>query len=302
MKRRHFIALSTAAASVSRSAAQPADTSLLSFGLTTDVQYADAAPQGERHYRESIPKLKAAVADLAKEKLPFTLHLGDAIDRDFSSFATILPLFEPLGHPVRHLLGNHDFTVAESDKGRVTTTLGMPSDYYAFRSSGVKFVMLDTNEVSTYKHPEGSAADREAESEMKRLAAAGAKNAKAWNGGVSQKQLEWLDNELTVADAAQEPVIVCGHHPLLSEEGHQAWNNREILATISRHSSARAYLCGHNHAGGQVVSNEVPFITFKSILHEPAVTAYAVIHLFKDKLRITGRGREASREIKLRPM
>jgi len=50
---------------------------------------------------------------------------------------------------------------------------------------------------------------------MKRLAAAGAKNAKAWNGGVSQKLLAWLENELTSAYAAQEPVIVCGHHPLL---------------------------------------------------------------------------------------
>lgn len=89
MNRRHFIALSTAAASVSSSAAQATDTPLLSFGLITDVQYANTDSEGERHYQESIPKLKAAVADLVQEKLPFTLHLGDAIDRDFSSFATI---------------------------------------------------------------------------------------------------------------------------------------------------------------------------------------------------------------------
>lgn len=300
MNRRHFLALSAAAASVSRVAAETAEAPLVSFGLTTDVQYADAEPEGERHYRQSIPKLKAAVTDLASQKLPFTLHLGDAIDRDFASFATIMPLFTPLGHPVRHLLGNHDYTVAETDKSKVVSTLGMPSDYYAFRCPGVKFLMLDTNDVSTYKHPDGSAKDLEAESAMKTLAAGGSNNAKPWNGGISATQLAWLDKELTESDAVRESVMVCGHHPLLSEEGLQAWNNREILAVIDRHPSARAYLCGHNHAGGEVIANGVPFITFKSILHEPEVTAYAVIRLFKDRLLIEGRGREKSREIKLR--
>jgi 3',5'-cyclic AMP phosphodiesterase CpdA len=300
MNRRKFLMLSAAAASVAKAEVGAADAPLVTFGLLTDVQFADAEPEGERHYRESIPKLKAAVADLAKAELPFSLHLGDAIDRDFSSFATILPLFSPLGHPVRHLLGNHDYTVAEAEKGRVAATLGMPADYYAFRSSGVKFVMLDTNDVSTYKNPEGSAADLEAESTLKKLAATGAKNAKPWNGGISAAQMAWLEKELTASGAAKEPVIVCGHHPLLAEEGLQAWNNREILALIDRHPCARAYLCGHNHAGDEVVSKGVPYITFKSILHEPGVTSYAVVRLFRDRLVIDGRGREKSREIQLR--
>lgn len=303
MDRRRFIALSTAAASATRTRAQSVvvpGKPLLTFGLITDVQYADTAPEGERHYRESIPKLKAAAADLAQQNLPFTLHLGDAIDRDFKSFSEILPHFESLGHPVRHLLGNHDFSVRDEQKAKVAATLGIPADHYAFTASGVRFVMLDTNEISTYKYPAGSPEALAAEAEMRKMAGDGSNNAKPWNGGVSPKQLAWLETQLTAADAAKEPVIVCGHHPLLSEEGHQAWNNREILAVIDRHPSARAYFCGHHHAGGQVIEKGVPYITFKSILHEPAVTAYAVIRLFRDKLIIDGRGRETSREIPLR--
>jgi hypothetical protein len=300
MNRRHFIALSTAAASLSRVDAAPADEALVSFGLTTDVQYADAEPQGERHYRESIPKLNAAVADLAKEKLPFTLHLGDVIDRDSASFSKVLPLFEPLGHPVRHLLGNHDYTIAESEKAKVSGILGMDADYYEFSHSGVRFIMLDTNDLSTYKHTAGSAEDMAGEKFMKELSAGGAKNAKAWNGGLSPKQLAWLEERLDKAGKAGESVILCGHHPLLSEGGHQAWNNREILATIERYPCVRAYLCGHNHAGDEVISKGVPFITFKSILHEPGVTAYAVVRLFKDRLVIEGRGREKSRTLELK--
>ena len=49
-----------------------------------------------------------------------------------------------------------------------------------------------------------------------------------------------------------------------------------------------------------MVSKGVPYITFKSILHEPGVTSYAVVRLFRDRLVIDGRGREKSREIPLR--
>ena len=300
MNRRRFIALSSAAASVTSVRAEDTAGPLLSFGLTTDVQYADVDPNGERHYRESIPKLKAAVADLAKEPLPFTLHLGDVIDRDVSSFENVLPLFAGLGHPVRHLLGNHDYEVADGRKAGVAETLGMPHDYYAFRSSGVRFVMLDTNDVSTYKHPQGSPEDLAAEALMKQLAREKSNNAKTWNGGVSGGQLEWLGKELGEADGAGEPVIVCGHHPLLPAEGHQAWNSGGILEVIGRHRCVRAYFCGHNHAGAEVLQDGVPYITFKSILHEPGVTAYAVVRLFKDRLEIEGRGREKSRVIPLR--
>ena len=288
------------AASGVESGTNAAEKPLVSFGLLTDVQYADADPEGERHYRASIPKLKAAVADLAKQDLPFSLHLGDFIDRDFASFAAVLPLLKPLGHPVHHLLGNHDYTVADPMKGSVPSTLGMPGDYYVFRNSGVRFAMLDTNDISTYKHTEGSEADRAAEAELAKLRTSKAANAKPWNGMVSAKQLEWLEQELSKADAADEPMIVCGHHPLLPADGHGVWNSGELPPLFRRHRSMRAYLCGHNHAGGEVVVEGLPFITLKSILHQPDVTAYSVIRLYKDRLVIEGRGREKSRTIPLR--
>lgn len=263
----------------------------------TDVQYADVEPQGERHYRESIPKLKAAVADLAGQKLPLSLHLGDVIDRDFSSFEAIMPLFTPLGHPVKHLLGNHDFSVKDEMKSRVTSTLGMPQDYYAFRHSGVCFIMMDTNDVSSYKYPQGSKEDLAAKTEAAKLTAAKSANAQPWNGAVSPAQLDWLEKQLAAADQAKEPAIICGHHPLLPVGGNSVSKNADLSEILTRHPSVRAYFCGHVHAGAEVVVKGVPFITFKSILHQPDVTAYSVVRLFKDRLVIEGRGRENSREI-----
>jgi manganese-dependent ADP-ribose/CDP-alcohol diphosphatase len=300
MKRRNFIGLSAAASlAAARGAGEP-EQPILTFGLITDVQYADADPEGERHYRASTGKLKTAVEWLAARKLPFTLHLGDFIDRDFTAFAAVLPLLGGLGHPVYHLLGNHDYTVADGEKGRVASTLGMPRDYYQFEVAGVRFVMLDTNDLSTYKYPEGSPRDLESEALLKKLVEEKINNAKPWNGGVSATQLEWLERELTAADAAGARVILCGHHPLLPGDGLQAWNCDGVLAVIDRHSCVVAYFNGHFHDGAEVMRKGVPYITFKSVLHEPDVNAFSAIRLFADRLEIIGNGREKSRVIPLR--
>ena len=299
MLRRRFLALSAAATAPRMSAAAEHEREILRFGLLTDVQYADADPKGERHYRESIPKLKEAVADLAKEKLPFTLHLGDTIDRDFASFDGIVPLFEGLGHPLRNILGNHDFEIADEHKPEVVKRLGMPSDHYSFTHGKVRFVMLDTNEVSVFKHAAASPETRAGQEAMKLLGSA--PNAKPWNSSVSNAQLEWLEKELAAADAAGEMALVCGHHPLFPLEMHTAWNHADVLAVLGKHKCVRAYLCGHNHAGNEVTSpGGIPCITFKSLLHEPGVTAYAVVAVSAERLVIEGRGREESRVVALR--
>lgn len=304
MNRRDFLALSATVSAVPSARAQAGlsnpEPPLLSFGLITDVQYADADPSGERHYRASIPKLNAAVAVLAKESLAFTLHLGDFIDRGFPSYGAVLPLLAPLGHPLHQLLGNHDYTVTEAEKARVTSTLGMPHDYYMIRSSGVRLLMLDTNDLATYKHPAGSPQAESAAALLRELAASGAANAQPWNGGVGGNQLAWLARELGAADAAGERVILCGHHPLLPADAHQIWTAAAVLALIDRHPCVVAYLNGHNHAGAECVREGVPYITFKSILHQPDTTAFAIIRLFADRLDITGHGREKSRSFPLR--
>lgn len=308
MNRRNFIGLSAAAVSLGTARAADAEEKpLLHFGLITDVQYADTDPEGERHFRESIPKLKEAVAWLkeavawlAERDLPFTLHLGDLIDRNFASFDAVLPLLAGLGHPVRHLLGNHDYTVSDAEKAGVAAKMGMARDHYSFTHSGVKFVMLDTNEVSTYKHPAGSPEDQADEKLLEKLVTEKATGAKPWNGGISQEQLAWLDKELADADLAEQPVIVCGHHPLLPEDTHVVWNRGEIFAVLDKHPCVRAFFNGHNHAGAEVVRNGIPYITFKSLLHEPGITAFSSVRLYADRVEIEGNGREKSRVIPLK--
>jgi hypothetical protein len=300
MHRRRFLATTAAAASAPRPAMPAPDSPpRLSFGVIADAQYADAEPAGERHYRATPDKLKQAVATLAAHHLPFTLHLGDLIDRDFKSFEVVLPLLAGLGHPLHHLLGNHDFEVAAAAKCRVPPLLGMPHDYYTFRHAGVRFVMLDTNDISIYRHPPGPATDS-AQQMLDRLTAAGHPGAKPWNGGLGETQLAWLDRTLAAATAAGERVLVCGHHPALPAESHQLWTADELIDRLVRHRCVAACLCGHHHAGACAELDGLHFITFRSLLHEPGVTAFSVVHLHPDRLVIEAHGREIPRELALR--
>src|SRR5687768_14184937 len=74
------VAVSARAAEISRPPGSP----VLSIGILTDCQYADAdtPPNSKRLYRESPKKLAAAIDHLnTMGDLDFMLHLGDAVDR-----------------------------------------------------------------------------------------------------------------------------------------------------------------------------------------------------------------------------
>ncbi len=300
MNRRNFLATTLALPAALTAAEGSDEGALLRFGLITDAQYADAEPKGERHYRATPEKLKTAVSDLASQKLPFTLHLGDFIDHDFKSFATLLPLLEPLGHPIFHLLGNHDYDLTDAEKSRVVQTLDMPHDYYTFRKNGVRFLMLDTNALSVYKHPSGSPGNLMGRASLERFKQDKQPGAQPWNGGIDDTQLAWMDRELRAATATGEIVLVCGHHPLLPAAGEQMWNPQPVLELLLKFPCVKAWLNGHNHAGAYAIHEGLHCVTFCSILHQPDKNAWSTVAVHDDRLIITGHGREVSRDLPFR--
>jgi hypothetical protein len=53
----------------------------------------------------------------------------------------------------------------------------------------------------------------------------------SWNGGITRRQLEWLQRELSAAEVAGERVIACSHHQLgqgAARPTHMAWNWRRV--------------------------------------------------------------------------
>ena len=299
--RRQFLAAAgstLAASAMSASESEPAP--LLRFGLLTDCQYADLPPAGVRFYRESPRKLADAIAELNELELAFTFHLGDLIDRDMKSFDTILPIAATLKSPLHHLLGNHDFDGPDDLKAKVPGKLGLTETYYRLRHSGVRFLILDTTDVSTYRYPEGTPATRKAQAELDRLRTAGDPSANPWNSAVGPRQLTWLKKELTAATAAGEPVLVLGHHPIAPAGAHNAWNHKALLALLKAHPCVKAYLNGHNHAGAYINSDGLHCLTLDGMLDTKDRNAFAHAAVFPDRLEVTGFGRQESHSLRFR--
>ena len=56
------------------------DESVIRFGMVTDVHYADATARGERHYKQSLPKMIEFIDAMNQEGVAFVIQLGDLVD------------------------------------------------------------------------------------------------------------------------------------------------------------------------------------------------------------------------------
>jgi 3',5'-cyclic AMP phosphodiesterase CpdA len=300
--RRKF--LTTAAASTAASALHPSlsaqaansEKPLFSVGLIADAQYADADPGGIRYFRNSIGKLGAAAKAINEAQVDFSIHLGDLIDHDFSSFDDILEPLRTLEQPVHQVLGNHDFSVAEDKKSEVPAKMGIKNTYYAFSKSKIRFIFLDGTEISTFAQPEGSPIHEQATAILAEFKAEKRKNARNWNSAIGAEQFTWLEKQLAAAAKGGEKAIISCHYPILPDNVHNLWNDRELLALIDLHSdTVVAWLNGHNHAGNYAERKGVHYLTVHGMVDTKDSNAYAVLDVLPSALRIRGGGRVPDR-------
>jgi manganese-dependent ADP-ribose/CDP-alcohol diphosphatase len=299
MTRRSFLASMAATGPVVTScqrAVAATTPPLLSFGLMADAQYVDAPAAGSRHYRASLGRLREAIGHFNTRPLAFVVHLGDLIDRDWSSFDRV---FEPLAgsrHPVCQVLGNHDFDVADALKPEVPDRLGVPQRHHYFDRGNFRFVILDTTEVSTYAHPEGSPGRRAGEAELERVQAAGLRQAQSWNSGIGKGQLEWFESSCRDAQQGGRRVVVFAHHPVLPAGVHNLWNDDALLQALARQPNVIAWFNGHNHGGALAQLGALRLITVPGMVETADTNAFAVVDLYPNRLVLTGRGRAPSHE------
>lgn len=273
---------------------------LFSFGVIADVQYCDCPPTEVRFYRKSTDKLQECLVTLNQQDLAFTLDVGDLIDRDFSSFETILAEYQRAKARIYRTLGNHDYSVAPEHLAEVSARVGLNSaSYYDFVYLGWRFIVLNGTELSTYAHPEGSEAHAVAERMLEKLERDGKPQAQPWNAGVSSQQLRWLEQRLKEARRANQKVIVMGHYPLYPEDPHNLWNAEEVITALEQSGNVVAYFNGHNHAGNYGQKKGIHYLNFKGMVDTPDQNTFAVVHVHPDHLAVEGFGREDSRELTL---
>lgn len=283
----------TACAAPGSERAAAAAPARFSFGAIADCQYCDVEGEGVRKYSISDAKLERCVTHLNQLDLRYVVHLGDFIDRDFASFAVVGPIFERLDAPGYHVLGNHDYAVADDEKQLVVGQLGMPAPYYDFAVEDWRFVVLDGNDISLQANPEGSAAYLAAESRL----AASPESSRPWNGALGEPQLAWLEEVLVSAGNAGEAVVLFCHFPVLPvNPGHNLWNASEVVRLIERFPCVKAYINGHNHAGNYVEQGGVHYLTLQGMV-DTEETSYAVLAVHGDRIEVQGFGREPDRAL-----
>lgn len=265
-----------------------------SFGVIADCQYCKIPGTGVRKYARSHTKLAACVAQFNTLDLTYTIHLGDFIDRDWESFDIVVPIYNQLVMPHLHVLGNHDYSVADDLKKRIPQKLDMPAKYYHFKVNNWRFIVLDGNDISFHAHTKGSSKYNHAAEYYERHALDSPK----WNGAIGQRQMKWLDKVLARAEKSGEQVALFCHFPVFPNNVHNLWNAKEVIQLLEQYSVVKLYCNGHNHEGNYGYKNGIHYLTLKGMV-DTEESAYAIISVFADRLDLKGFGRQENQTLSL---
>ncbi|MEM7397235.1 MAG: metallophosphoesterase, partial [Verrucomicrobiota bacterium] len=218
---------------------------------------------------------------------------GDFIDRDFKSFSVVGPIYRRLKAPGYHVLGNHDFSVADEKKPLVPETLGLTNRYYAIDAPGWRFLVLDGNDLSFHGWPKDSPEHRQSVAYYKER---GIKSPR-WNGGIGSGQMAWIRKNLETA--GERKIGLFCHFPIYPPNVHNLWNAGELVALLEEHACVKLYMNGHNHVGHHATKNGIHYLTLKGMV-DTEESAYATIDVFDARLEVKGYGREEDRTLTLR--
>ena len=213
------------------------DNTLFAYGIIADCQYCNCT---NGTYGYSIPKLQEAVDTFNARQVSHALHLGDFIQQGFSSYDSVAPVYSSMDSAHYYALGNHEFDITPEEKPMIISRLGMPDYYYDFTKYNWRFIVLESTELAFYSeevHP-----DKVAERDALWSAISGDDNAKTWNGGISQEQLNWLDDILTDAESKGQKAVVFAHHPVWPFTRHTLWNYQDVIDILEMHNNVVEYL------------------------------------------------------------
>lgn len=247
--------------------------SALRVGLVTDLHYADKAPAGSRHYRETLPKLEEAARKFEQSQPSFLVELGDLIDAADSVateqryLKTINREFSVIGKDRHYVLGNH--CVDTLKKEEFLEGVEQEASYYSFDRGGFHFLVLDScfrSDGEPY----------------------GRKNFKWTDANVPAAELEWLKADLAGND---KPVIVFAHQRLDVSDHHGVKNNAEVRTVLESSGNVRAVFQGHSHQNDIKEIGGIHYCTLVAMVEGSGEESngYSVMAVESDgTIRVTG--------------
>ncbi|MCS7014100.1 MAG: metallophosphoesterase [Chloroherpetonaceae bacterium] len=266
---------------------------LFSFGIITDIQYANLETQGRLRFREVPEKLRAAVEYWNRQSLAFVVQLGDIVHGNgaetYGEFQLIASILERTDAPCFHLIGNHCLSVRLEDLLR---RFQMNEPYYAFSHKGFRFIALYGMDISIESDGEAREKAREFLAQNPTM--------REWCGALSETQLTWLESEIRWAEMRGERIVFLCHFPVhwqTTDEGHGIlWNYAEVQSLIFSSPNSAVWFNGHYHKGAETVERGVHFISLEALVEAPeGSNAFGIVEVYPDRLVLHGEGAMKSR-------
>ena len=170
--------------------------------------------------------------------------------------------------------------------------------YYSIDNKDWKFIVLDGTDLSFYGSLD-SLKIQETKVTFDKIEKDSLPYAKIYNGGLSNQQMEWIENQLTEAKSNNQQVGFYCHFSLLPIDNHNLWNSEQLQILIEKYKNVKVFMNGHNHAGAYDFKNNIHYMTFKGMVDTKDSTSYAIAHFYKDSIQIKGYGREKDKTLLL---
>jgi hypothetical protein len=268
ISRRMFVAgglLATATAPRSAST-QTDDNIALSFGIITDIHYAQLYSNSDRYYKGALQKVQDAMTAFTEAETDFIVELGDLISAGGDKKAEIVNLreidtvYRTFPKKRYYVLGNHDLQCLT--KKEFLNVVDQPKAQFSFDANGYHFIVLDAcfnPDGSDYKNGQFD-----------------------WTKSfIPQSSLKWLEKDLHSTNG--RPVIVFLHQ-ILFRDGypHCVLNAPAVRAVLESHGNVRAVFQGHQHFSAHIVINGIHYISLAAVVsaRPPAGNTYAVVKLY----------------------
>ena len=251
----------------------------VTFGIVTDIHFAEIPRSGTRTYSQSLDKLKECVDTMNKYKVDFLIELGDFKDmtqpadeqKTLGFLKQVEDVFSRFNGPRYHVLGNHDEDCISKEQFlSVAENSGISSkkSYYSYNSGGFHFVVLDANYDSVGKDFDHG----------------------RYNWGdpnIPEKELNWLEDDLK---ESKEPVIVFIHQLLDGAEHYQVKNAEQVRTILENSGKVKCVLQGHFHEGNYSEINGIHYYTLRSLVSGkyPKGSSYAIVTATETVINIHG--------------
>jgi predicted phosphodiesterase len=235
----------------------------LKIGLVTDLHYADRAPGGSRHYRETPDKLAEAAEQFGKDSPEFLVELGDFIDaadsveEELGYLKRINRDFSAICKKRHYVLGNH--CVYTLRKREFLDGVEQKKSYYSFDSGEFHFVVLDScfrSDGEPY----------------------GRKNYQWTDPNIPAAEVDWLKEDLK---STSKKTVVFAHQRLDVGSPYGVKNAVEVRKVLEDSQKVLAVFQGHSHKNDHKEIGGVHYCTLVAMVEGSGAESngYSVLSL-----------------------